>query len=110
VHWASKSYYPELLRAGVRIYEYLPYYLHAKSAVFDNDLAVVGSANIDIRSFRLNFEVSCSVRSSAFCNELAARFEHDIEKSRELSYEDFERRSISVKLIESAAQLFSPLL
>ncbi len=109
-HWASRSYYPELLGAGVRIYEYQPCYLHAKSAVFDDDLAVVGSANIDIRSFRLNFEVSCSVRSAALCSELATLFEQDLENSRELDYEEFENRSVSLKLLESTAQLFSPLL
>jgi len=108
--WASRSYYPELLGAGVRIHEYLPYYMHAKTAVFDDDLSVVGSANIDIRSFRLNFEVSCSVRSAAFSNELATLFERDLQKSHELSYKELEKRSVSVKLIESAAQLFSPLL
>lgn len=109
-HWASQSYYPELLGAGVKIYEYLPYYLHAKSAVFDDDLSVVGSANIDIRSFRLNFEVSCTVRSKAFCDELAALFERDLQKCKELRYEEFEKRPLMLKLAESAAQLFSPLL
>ncbi len=110
VQWAWRSYYPSLLGAGVRIFEYLPGFLHAKSALFDDDLSVVGSANIDIRSFKLNFEVSCAVRSHALCNALARQFEVDMSRARRVALAEVEGRSTAAKLAEAVAHLFSPLM
>ena len=74
VQWAGRSYYPDLLSAGIRLYEYLPTILHAKSVVIDDDLSIVGSANIDVRSFRLNFEASCLTRSKPLAHRLLDLF------------------------------------
>ncbi|NLD26838.1 MAG: cardiolipin synthase, partial [Acholeplasmataceae bacterium] len=59
IYMVSKSYYPELLKAGVKIYEYLPGFLHSKMIVSDDEVAMIGTANLDYRSFYLHFEVSC---------------------------------------------------
>ena len=59
VQLAGRSFYPALLRAGVRVYEYLPAVLHGKTWVFDSEHLAIGSANLDNRSFKLNFEITC---------------------------------------------------
>ena len=69
---AARSYFDELLAAGVKVYEYGPRMLHSKALLCDDDLAIIGSANFDHRSFRLNFEVSLLFRDAALCAELAS--------------------------------------
>jgi cardiolipin synthase len=110
VRLASRSYYPQLLESGVRIYEYIPAILHSKTILFDDELSVVGSANIDIRSFKLNFELSCFINDARLAQELAKLFEKDVKDSRTIKLADLEKRSLPAKLLEAAAHLFSPLL
>ena len=110
VRWAARSYYQELLAVGVRIFEYQPSMLHAKVMVFDDDLAVLGSANLDNRSFRLNFEVSCFVHSAKLARELTDRFETNLRDCVEIDALEFEQRPWSVQLLDGAAHLFSPLM
>lgn len=107
---AARSYYPELLDSGVRIFEYGPCVLHAKAMIFDGSLSALGSANLDTRSFRLNFEVSCFVRSEPVNRAIAAVFERDLTQSEEIQQRDLSRRSVADVLTESAAHLLSPLL
>ena len=107
---ASRSYYPDLLRFGVRIFEYAGTMLHSKTAVLDDDLSFVGSANLDVRSFRLNFELNCFVKSQPVCSELGRVFQQDLKNSREIMAADLEKRGYFVQLAESAAHLMSPLL
>ncbi|HZZ26547.1 MAG TPA: cardiolipin synthase [Pirellulales bacterium] len=110
VQWAGRSYYPDLLAAGVRLYEYLPTILHAKSVVIDDDLSIVGSANIDVRSFRLNFEASCLARSKPLAHRLLDLFSRNLQHSREITHEDVQRRSYLSQLGDAAAHLLSPLM
>ncbi|MEM1034427.1 MAG: cardiolipin synthase [Myxococcota bacterium] len=110
VRWASRSYYPELLAAGVRIFEYLPVMLHAKAAVFDEALSLIGSANIDQRSFRLNFESSAFIRDASLNQSLAHVFEDDLTRSEEVEAARFDRRPWGSKLVDATAHLLSPLL
>jgi cardiolipin synthase len=110
VQWASRSYYPQLLAAGIRVFEYAPGVMHAKTAVLDDDASVVGSANMDTRSFKLNFEINCFVRSRPFCRRLADLFERDRQQSREVTAADLESRGKAALLVESLAHLLSPLL
>ena len=110
VRHASRSYYPELLEAGARIFEYQPAMLHAKVIVFDDDLTLVGSANLDSRSFRLNFEASCFIGSKNLNASLAEEFERDIERSKEVSLDDLDQLPWHAKLASSTAHLLSPLL
>jgi len=110
VRHASRSYYPELLEAGARIFEYQPAMLHAKVAVFDDKLTLVGSANLDSRSFRLNFEASCFIGSTDLNATLADEFEADLERCEEISLEELEQLPWHIKLASSTAHLLSPLL
>ncbi|HHT50990.1 MAG TPA: cardiolipin synthase [Eubacteriaceae bacterium] len=110
VFWASRSYIGELLDAGVRVYLYNKGFLHAKILLVDGVVASVGTANMDIRSFRLNFEVNALV----YNRETVARFEHDffqdIEDSTEVILEEFIKRPLWEKIKESLTRLFSPIL
>lgn len=107
---AAKSYYPDLLRAGVRIFEYGAAFLHGKAILFDDRLAVIGSANFDVRSFRLNFEASCFVGGLEFNQALAALFEKDLGDSTEIPRDGTTSRTAVAQILESASHLLSPLL
>jgi len=110
VHLAGRSYYLELLRAGVRIYEYEPGFVHAKSCVIDDWAASVGSANMDIRSFRLNYETNAFVYDEHFVAELKRVFLDDIGQAREVSVDEFANRPVAVRFMEGMARLMSPLM
>lgn len=110
VQLAARSYYDLLLEAGVRIYEFQDGFLHAKVLIFDRDWCAVGSANVDIRSFRLNFEASCFIDSEPANAALAADFERDLARSREITLESRAGLSKARQLAEAVAHLFSPLL
>jgi cardiolipin synthase A/B len=107
---ASRSYYPFLLATGIRIFEYKDDILHAKAAVIDHDIAFVGSANMDVRSFKLNFELSCFLECESLCQRLADLYESDIKKSNEIRTEDLNHRGYWTQVSEAAAHLMSPLL
>lgn len=107
---ASRSYYPFLLRTGVRIFEFKGDTLHAKAAVIDGDIAFVGSANMDVRSFKLNFELSCFLQCETLCHRLAELYETDMSKSNEIHFKDLEHRGYWTQVGEAAAHLMSPLL
>lgn len=110
VKHAARSFYWDLLRGGVRLYEYDGPMLHAKAFVIDAETSAVGSANVDARSFRLNFEVSCVFKDEATASEVSRWCEELLTKSHEVTIEDCMNRSTGEKLLESAAHLFSPLL
>jgi cardiolipin synthase A/B len=110
VQLAGRSFYPALLAAGVRIYEYLPSVLHGKTWVFDREHLAIGSANLDNRSFKLNFEITCFLRSPEAAAQMAALFQSDLTRSEEITFASFEKRSTWSQLMESAANLLGPLL
>ncbi len=107
---AGRSYYSELLEAGVRIFEYGDGVLHAKLIVIDDDWSIIGSANMDIRSFLLNFEANAVLRSPQLNAHLTDIFNSHLRQSTEVRLADFEPRPLKHRLIESTARLFSPLL
>jgi cardiolipin synthase len=107
---ASRTYFGELLEAGVHIYMYEKGMLHAKVMIIDEELAGVGSANYDMRSFRLNFEVIEFLYSAEVARELTEQFERDLIDSTPLLMEEVIQRSYQKRIIEQAARLFSPLL
>ncbi len=107
---ASRSYYPGLLAAGVRIFEYGPQMVHAKTLVVDDLLAIVGTANADNRSFRLNFEVVVACYNDSVCAELVHAFERDLESAKEVTIEMVAAYPRTRRLGQSFARLFSPLL
>ncbi|TAK38884.1 MAG: cardiolipin synthase [Lysobacteraceae bacterium] len=109
VTWAARSYFDELMAAGVRIYEYGPRMLHTKAMLVDDEIAIFGSANFDSRSFRLNFEVSVMFRDAAIAGELAQLFERELASAPRVRA-DRPTPLWSVRLPEALARLLSPLL
>jgi cardiolipin synthase len=107
---AARSYVPELLAAGVKVYEYLPRFVHAKTIVVDDELAIVGSANLDNRSFRLNFELTALVFDREVTARLADAFETDLRESRAMDAASRANVSLFRRLGEAGARLLSPLL
>jgi cardiolipin synthase len=107
---AGRSFYEDLLEAGVRIYEYGPGMIHAKTMVVDGAVALVGSANMDLRSFRLNFEVHTVVRDRTTARGLEQAFDADLAVSREIALEAFRRRPWLRRLAQGSARLLIPLM
>lgn len=108
--WSVRSYLEDLLDAGVRIFLYQQGFLHSKTIIADDYFASIGTANVDQRSFNQNFEVNAMIYSSSICLELKTLFFKDLSDSRELNYDQFHRRPVYDKLLESTARLLSPLL
>ncbi|MBL8260576.1 MAG: cardiolipin synthase [Candidatus Competibacteraceae bacterium] len=106
---AARSYYDELVSAGIRIDEYGPPMLHAKVLVIDKRIAAVGSANFDNRSFTLNFEIMAALYDTAIAQALIRTFEADLKLARPY-VKPGRRAPIGQRLFESAARLLSPLL
>jgi cardiolipin synthase len=92
------------------VFEYGPPVLHAKTLVVDDTLALVGTANFDNRSFRLNFEVAVATYDARVSDELAAAFDSDLHHAVELTLRDLRNAPFRSRLAASAARLLSPLL
>ncbi|MEP7229164.1 MAG: cardiolipin synthase [Ginsengibacter sp.] len=110
VNNASKSHYEDLLRAGVEIYVYKKGFVHAKTLVADGKLSVVGTANMDHRSFELNFEVNAIVYDTNFAQQLRRVFHEDLQFSEKLDPERWYKRTALEQLPEKIARLLSPSL
>jgi cardiolipin synthase len=110
VSLAQKSYYEELLEAGVRIHLYRKNFLHAKHLSVDEAVALVGSSNLDIRSFALNAEVMLLLYDPGVAARLAAEQERCFASCRLLTLAAWRRRSFGVQVAENLARLLSPLL
>lgn len=107
---ASRTYYGELVEAGVHIYLYDKGMLHAKVMTIDGELSIVGAANYDMRSFRLDYEVCEVIYNIEVARGLIEQFNRDVSDSIPLRVEDVQRRSASQRIREQAARLLSPLL
>ncbi len=108
--WASRSFYSDLLDVGIRLFEYMPGILHAKAVLFDRELSLVGSANINNRSFRLNFEASMVVGDPTLNHAIASLFESDMAQSNEIHLDEVLQRPWRTKVLDGAAHLLSPIL
>jgi len=107
---AGRSFYSRLLEAGVDIREYEPGIVHAKTLVVDSEVALVGSANMDLRSFRLNFEVHALVHDRPTADALRDAFARALAKSRQIDAARWNRRRFTLRMQEGASRLVSPLL
>lgn len=110
VHWASRSYLWELLQQGVRIFYQPGPFVHTKYLVVDGSWCLIGSANLDPRSLRLNFEFDLEVYDLAFARVLEARSASALAASREITLVEMDSRSLAAKLRDGAAKLLSPYL
>ena len=110
VYWAGLSYIGELLEAGVRFYTYQNGFLHSKAFIMDDFITSIGSANLDIRSFKLNFEVNGFIYDEAINRKMVEQFHLDLKYCDEITIEEYAKRSNIVKLKESVSRLLSPIL
>lgn len=109
VTYAARSYFDELLEAGVKIHEYGPRMLHTKALLCDEEMAIIGSANFDHRSFRLNFEISVMFYNATLAGELAALIEQECSYAPRVRG-DRDRSLWRTRLPEALARLVSPVL
>ncbi|WP_127473851.1 cardiolipin synthase [Microbacterium sulfonylureivorans] len=110
VYHAQRSYYEALLRAGVKIWMYQrPYILHSKSMTIDDEVAIVGSSNMDMRSFGLNMEISMLVRGEEFIREMRAIEDGYRDLSRELTLDEWEKQPLRSTVLDNLARLTSAL-
>ena len=110
VYWATLSYIGELLKVGAKVYVYDNGFIHAKTLIIDSLVASVGTANIDYRSFRLNFEVNAFMYDETIATALVQTFEHDLNVSRELTLKEYQSRSLIIRFKEAISRLLSPIL
>lgn len=108
--YATQSYFPELLRAGIELYTYQKGFLHKKVIIVDGDMASIGTANLDLRSFHLNFEVHLFLTGTDSIDDLVTHFEEDLNECSRVRPVAFYKRGLDVKWKESFARLFSGVL
>ena len=110
VYWASLSYLGELLELGARCYKYEKGFVHSKIIMIDSLVSSVGTANMDIRSFKLNFECNAFIYDQTVTKRLEEQFICDISDSTRIEYDWYMKRGHFTKIRESVSRLLSPLL
>ena len=110
VYLLTQSYYAPLLKGGVRIYQYTPGFLHAKSFVCDDEIATVGSVNLDFRSLYLHFECGVWLYRSAAVLQVKEDCLNTFACSKEISLEFCRGRALPIRMVQSVLRLFAPLL
>jgi cardiolipin synthase len=110
VNAACKSYYSELMTAGVEVYLYRKGFVHSKTLVADNNLSMIGTANMDVRSFELNFEVNVILYDEDISKQLRSIFFKDIANAEKINASQWEERSAFKQLPEKLARLLSPVM
>jgi cardiolipin synthase len=110
VNTAAKSYYSELLSIGIEIYRYKKGFIHSKTMVIDHDLVILGSANMDVRSFDINFEINTLIYGEALAQQLTEVFEQDLNDAEKINADRWLQRPMLVHFWERVVRLFSPMM
>lgn len=110
VYWATYSYVNELLEAGAKCYTYNEGFLHAKGITIDGKISCFGTANMDIRSFKLNFEVNAVLYDQNVTRALEQAFERDMDQSTQITSLEYGKRSRVIRFKEQVCRLLSPLM
>ena len=110
IRHAGHGYFRDLLRRGVRIFEYQNAILHAKTLVADDFLSIVGSTNLDFRSFHFNAESNVVMMDESVAEVMASAFRHDLAQAVEVEAKDWGQRPWSHKLGDGVARRLYPLL
>ncbi|MGK0494334.1 MAG: cardiolipin synthase [Maribacter sp.] len=110
VNAAARSYYTELLKYGVEIFLYNKGFIHGKTMVVDDDLAIIGSANMDYRSFEFNFEINALIYGKEITRQLETAFLNDLQESTKIDANDWLARPKYIHLWEKVVRLLSPFL
>jgi cardiolipin synthase A/B len=108
--WAGNTYIAEIVAAGVRVFLYDKGYLHAKTISIDAEICSIGSANIDIRSFSINYELNAVLYSKRLAQELEQDFARDLMDCTEFDTTEYQNRNPTVRFRDSVARILSPLL
>lgn len=108
--FAGRSYYRELLQAGVEIHEYQRGLLHSKVLMIDGDWALVGTPNFDARSLLLNFECGVAIYDSRMADHIATAFEDDLEYAQQITLESWQNRPMWREIAENTCRLFAPIM
>ena len=110
VNAAAWSYYTDMIKMGVDVHLYKKGFVHAKTMVIDDNISIIGSANMDYRSFELNFEVNTIVYNREITSQLKDAFYKDLEHAEMINIDRWEKRPMLKQLSERVARLLSPLL
>ena len=110
VHALTRAYYPILIEAGVRIYEYTPGFIHAKTFTVDDEYGVVGTINLDFRSLYLHFECAAWLYRCSCIKEMREDFLRTLEVSREVTLADCQKVGAPTRLLQSVLRVFAPLM
>lgn len=110
VNNASYSYFDDILKSGGKVYLYTKGFIHSKIMTIDDKIASTGSANMDLRSFMLNFEINAFIYDKKIVERMNKDFFEDLNSSEELTLDEFSKRKLGKKVRESIARLFSPIL
>ena len=108
--WAGNTFIEDIVTAGVRVFLYEKGYLHAKTISIDSEICSIGSANTDIRSFSINYELNAVFYSKRIAKELESDFERDLEYCSEFDPEAYRKRGAAIRFRDSVARVLSPLL
>lgn len=110
IHWANRALLPELLANNIKVYYQPPPFVHTKLLLVDNVWTLIGSANLDARSLRLNFELDLSIFDGAFAARIRQHFKTSLAVSRRITRTELKQRPMPIKLRDNFARLFSPYL
>ncbi|HMO49674.1 MAG TPA: cardiolipin synthase [Kiritimatiellia bacterium] len=108
--WAGRAYYDELLESGVRVYERRPPFMHAKGLLIDDEVAMIGTANLDVRSLKLNYETNLLVYDDGFINRLKAVMLDELARSHEIDLNLWRQRPLGQRMKENASSMLTPIL
>ena len=110
VKWASRAFFSELLSSGVKLYQFNDNLLHTKSVLVDNQLSLVGTVNLDMRSLWLNFEITTVIDDAQFAKSLSQLLKQYLSQSEEINIQKWKKRPIWQRVIERLFYFFAPLL
>ena len=110
VYYIARTFYPELLEAGIKVYEYTPGFVHAKSFAVDDKCAAVGTVNLDYRSFYHHFECGAYFYDNSVVTKVEEDFQKTLLECQEVTMDYYKKIPIYQKLIGSLSKLMAPLL
>ncbi|MCI6988910.1 MAG: cardiolipin synthase [Campylobacter sp.] len=109
-YWVARTYFEELLMAGVEIYSYMDGFLHCKVVICDDDISTIGTCNFDARSFDINYEINTVFYNKEITQNLKEQFEKDILSSDKMTFDDLKKDGFLGKIRNSILRLIAPLL
>lgn len=110
VYYIARNFYPDLLRAGIKVYEYTPGFVHAKVFVSDDICATVGTINLDYRSFYHHFECGVCFHESTVVAKVEEDFQNTLLKCQEVTMDYYRKIPLYQKMVGSVARLLAPLM